>query len=251
MTNQRILDVTLPLSPQNQIEYFKDKSILFRIDMANSRITPKQCFMTLSNMRIKAEIGNITPAVLEEYMTANFVIETTNLPQIIANIILGYKYQRMPYVDVESHFSLENYANFIVNHEEMIQQWCGLINSIPLYLIMSTNKIHSEDEIKQWKLDHPKVEGKIPNIGVNISQLLALPDFLSLFFDPTEMKTLLQHPYFPYYFDEYIYGGEKLINFLATEKHLSHFAYFSMGIMLQIKNGKIPMVETDDQKKPV
>lgn len=239
MNEPRIIDVTLPLSPQHQIEYFKDKSILFRVDIKNSRISPKQCLMTLSNMRLKAEVQGITAELLKEYMTGNFVVETTNLAKITANIIFGYKYQEMPYTDVQNDFSLEDYAHFIVDNQEMIEQWCNLIKSIPLYLAMSATKFLDEETLELLRQELPKVEGRIPAIGANLSQVLALPEFLVMFNTDDDLKNLMSQSYYPYYFDEQIYGGEKLISFLASEKHKTDFAVLSTVAMQFLKEKEL------------
>jgi hypothetical protein len=235
MNDQRILDVTLPLTPQHQIEYFKDKSILFRVDIASSKITPKQCFMTLSNMKIKAEIKDVTPELITEYMTGNFVVETTNMAQICANIILGYKHQRTPYLEVEDQFSLEEYTDYIIENQGMIEKWCKLISSIPLYLITST-KYLSEEEIDLLKTTLPREEGRLPELGVNISQVLALPDFLTNYFSIEEMNDISSQTYYPHYFDEYIYGGDRLISFLASPKQNNYFATASLNLMQFLKH---------------
>lgn len=239
MNEQRILEATLPLSPQNQIEYFKDKSILFRIDIPNSRITPKQCLMTLSNMRIKAEVKGVTPELLLEYMTGNFVVETTNLAKICANILLGYKFQNMPYTDVEEHFSLENYADFIVENKQMLDDWCQIINSIPLYLAMSSTAFLEKEESEDLKKELFHIPGKLTTIGANLSQVLALPEFLVLFNMGNDYMDILARPYFDYYFDEYIYGGDKLISFLASQKSKTDFAALSAGAMKIAKDNNL------------
>lgn len=239
MSEQRILEVTLPLSPQNQIEYFKDKSILFRVDIPNSRITPKQCLMTLSNMRIKAEIKGVTPELLKEYMTGSFVVETTNLAKICANIILGYKFQNMPYSDVEEHFSLEDYADFIVENKLMLDDWCDVIQSIPLYLAVSSTSFMEKEDIEEFKKQITTIDSKLPTVGANLSQVLALPEFLVLFNMRNEFMDILAKTYYSHYFDEYIYGGDRLISFIASDKYKTHFAALSAGAMKIAKDNNL------------
>ena len=239
MTTQRILDVTLPLSPQNQVEYFKDKSILFRVDIPNSRITPKQCLMTLSNMRIKAEIKGVSPELLLEYMTGKFVTESTNLAKVCANIILGYKFQRMPYEDVAGDFSLDQYTDFIFDNSELLKDWINLIDSIPLYLAVCSQSFMDKEEGEEFKKHLVKIEGPLPTIGANLSQILALPEFLVLFNIGNDYADLLIHPYYTHYFDEYIYGGDRLISFLASDKYLAPFAGLSALAMKMVKENNI------------
>lgn len=239
MSEQRILEVTLPLSPQNQIEYFKDKSILFRVDIPNSKITPKQCLMTLSNMRIKAEIKGVTPELLKEYMTGSFVVETTNLAKICANIILGYKFQNMPYSDVEEHFSIEDYADFIVENKLMLDDWCDVIKSVPLYLAVSSTSFMEKEDIEEFKKQITTIDSKLPTVGANLSQVLALPEFMVLFNMRHDFMDILAKPYYSHYFDEYIYGGDKLISFIASDKHKTHFAALSAGAMKLAKDNNL------------
>lgn len=239
MTTQRVLDVTLPLSPQNQVEYFKDKSILFRVDIPNSRITPKQCLMTLSNMRIKAEIKGVTPELLLEYMTGKFVVETVNLAKICANIILGYKFQRMPYEDVAEHFSLDQYTDFIFDNRELLDDWIKIIHSVPLYLAISSKSFMDQEDGEALKNELTKQDEPFATVGANLSQVLALPEFLVLFNVNNDYTDLLARPYYTHYFDEYIYGGDKLISFLASDKYLAPFAGLSALAMKIVKDNNI------------
>ncbi len=239
MTTQRILDVTLPLSPQHQVEYFKDKSILFRVDIPNSRITPKQCLMTLSNMRIKAEIKGVTPELLLEYMTGKFVVETTNLAKICANIILGYKFQRMPYADVAEQFSLDQYTDFIFDNRELLDDWIQVIHSIPLYLATTSKSFLEKEDCEAFKNELTKIDGPLANVGANLSQVLALPEFLVLFNVNNDYTDLLARPYYTHYFDEYIFGGDRLISFLASDKYIAPFAGLSALAMKMVKENNI------------
>ncbi len=239
MSTPKILEVTLPLSPQHQVEYFKDKSIQFRVDIPNSRITPKQCLMTLSNMRIKAEIKGVTPELLLEYMTGKFVVETVNLAKICANIILGYKFHRMPYEDVIGDFSLDQYTDFIFDNKELLDDWVQLILSVPLYLATSSNSFMEKQDCEDLKSELTKVEGPLPTVGANLSQVLALPEFLLLFNVNNDYYDLLARPYYTHYFDEYIYGGDKLISFLASDKYLAPFAGLSALAMKMVKENNL------------
>lgn len=242
MENLRIIEATLPLSPQNQIEYFKDKSILFKIDILNSKITPKQCFMTLSNMKLKAEIKDVTPEIITEYMTGNFVVETTNMAKICANLILGYKYQSMPYLDVEPFFSLEQCADYICENHEMISKWCSLVKSIPLLFVASSRFMEKED-IELLKLNLNIIPDRIPELGMNISQVLTLPDFLVHFFRVDEMENITDQPYYSYYFDEFVFGGDCLISLIANSKEANMFANVSLNMMDILKRRQ------EDQEK--
>src|SRR5690606_32616608 len=130
MTAPKILEVTLPLFPQHLVEFIIYKRIIFRVDIHISQITPKKCLMTISNMRIKAEIKGVSPELLLEYMTGKFVVETVNLAKICANIILGYKFQRMPYEDVAGDFSLDQYTDFIFDNKALLDDWIQVIHSV-------------------------------------------------------------------------------------------------------------------------
>lgn len=249
---QNLIDATLPLSPQNQIKFFKDKSLVFNIDMENSRLTTKQCFLTLSNMKIKSRIKDVDVDIMKEYMTVSHMVNTTNLAKICANIITGYKFGEMYYTDVQDDFTIDQYARFIVDNHPMIEQWCEVIRSIPLFLMLNCNNFLEEKSVENLYKGIKRVEGKVDGVGLNISQVIALPDFLKLFFSHCELRHMLTMPYYNYYFDDSVYGGDKLIHFLASKEHQSEFAVECLGMMKCIKDGNFDVIEdADDQEEPV
>ena len=81
---------------------------------------------------------------------------------------------------------------------------------------------------------------------MNISQLVALPDFLSNFFTTEELQCTLIAPYYDYYFDDYVYGGDRLIKFMASKEHQSNFAIQAMAIMKCLKEGNFEVAPKED-----
>lgn len=243
---RRVIETTLPLSPQNQIEFFKDKSILFRVDVGSSKLTPKQCLAVLSNMKIEAEIKDVSPELMKEYMTMSLVVPTTNLAKIYANIVTGYKLGVMFYPEVADFFTLDQYAQFIVDNHEMIEKHCALLRSIPLFLLINSQSFVSQESLDNIKDRVNHVEDRVPEVGLNISQLVALPNFLSNFFTEEELQCTLIAPYYDYYFDDYVYGGDRLIKFMASKEHQSDFAIQAMAIMKCLKDGTYEIAKQED-----
>ena len=145
MSTETYVDTTLPLSPEHQMLMFNDRETLFSVDVANSPITPQQCLLTLSNMRIKAHIKDVSVELMEIYMRSKYVIQSTNLNKIFANILTGYKYGMLHYKDVTDDFTLDQYAEFIFNNGEALDRWCQVLESIPLYLMMCSEDLISNE----------------------------------------------------------------------------------------------------------
>lgn len=239
MEHSEVIEATLPLSPENQVKYFKDKSVLFRINVSESRITPRQCLMTLSNMRLKVEVADVSPEILHSFMTDRFIVETTNLAKIAANVILGYRYASLPYADVEPNFSIDQYAEFIEEHQDMIAKWCEVIAAVPMYLLFCSQGFVDDEALESLKKSVPHVEGSVDGVGVNLSQVVALPEFLTLFFDEELIRESLTFAYYEHYFDEYIYSGKKLLSYLASDSHQSDFAIDSLALMQCFSEGQV------------
>lgn len=231
-----MIQATLPLTPENQMKYFNDKNLVFSIDVKGSRITPKQCLLTLSNMRLKAHVRDVDTEMMEYYMQSKYVIESTNLHKIFANILTGYKTGKLIYSDVEGEFSLDQYAEFIFKHQEALASWARVIESIPLYLMMCSNELLSSEAKEEFRGQIQMIDEPVENVGANLSQIVALPEFLNFFLNQDDIIEMLVKPYYVHHFDKFIYNGENLIQFLAAEKHASQFAIEVFSVIRCLKD---------------
>jgi hypothetical protein len=238
MNTDHLIETTLPLSPEHQMLMFNDRETLFNVDIGKSPITPQQCLLTLSNMRITASIKDVSVELMQIYMRSKYVVQTTNLHKIFANIITGYKHGKLFYTDVTDDFTLDQYAEFIFENGEALDQWCQVLESIPLYLMMCSDDLISKEAKDNLFAKIKKIDGPLEHVGANLSQLVSLPHFLNLFYVEQDTNEMLTKPYFTHYFDQYICGGEKLIQFLASEEHQSIFALETLGIMKAVSTGQ-------------
>lgn len=247
----KVIETTLPLSPQNQIAYFKSKKpgeepIQFLIDVEGSKLNIKQCLMMVSNMKLKVNFKKVTKELMKEYMTASFVVESDTLAKIYANIMTGATTGHMYYQDMDGVFSIDDVAEFIAENVEIIEKHAHVLNSIPLFLLINSENFLSDEKKEKVKSDLTYSKEKIDGVGVNISQAVSLPDFLDHYLKPQYVINMLQQPYYNYYFDEYIYGGDRLIRFLLSKQHQSEFAIKALNIMNYVKEGKTPYQVVED-----
>ncbi|MBX3040724.1 MAG: hypothetical protein KF789_08480 [Bdellovibrionaceae bacterium] len=230
-----LIEVTLPLTPENQMRYFNDKNLVFSIDVKGSRITPKQCLLTLSNMRLKAHVQDVDAEMMEHYMRSKYVIESTNLHKIFANILTGYKTGKLLYSDVENEFTLDQYAEFIFKNQNSLANWAQVIESIPLYLMMCSNELLTAETKDEFREQIQIIEDPLDDVGANLSQIVSLPEFLNFFLNQNDIVEMLVKPYYAHHFDRFVYNSENLIQFLAAEKHASQFAIELFSVIRCLK----------------
>ena len=96
-----------------------------------------------------------------------------------------------------------------------------------------------KEDSEAFKNELTKIEGPLANVGANLSQVLALPEFLILFNVNNDYSDLLARPYYTHYFDEYIFGGDRLISFIASEKFIVPYAGLSALAMKTVKEENI------------
>lgn len=204
----KIIPVQVPLSPSEINMYCQanargDNDILFEFDLERCPLKPAHVLGYLSNLKIDFRVVHYNLDFFVEYLRTPFLVGRSNLARQHANLLT---YRTLNTTDGEVEF---DYA--AVPAEIVIEQM-SVIRSLPLFLIESSD---TEGPIKNSIVGETQHETDIvlDGVGVNIAHLVEFDDlFLRLVTD-----TLLdfKQRYYTHYFDEYIYGGDKLIQFFV------------------------------------
>ena len=182
-------------------------------------------------------------------MMAHFIVESETLAKSYANIMTGATTGAMYYPEVSDAFNIDEIAEFIAENLDLVIAHSEVLNSIPLFLLVNSQTFLSDEKKDKLKSELKYEKGKIEGVGVNLSQICKMPDFLDHYTKPNFIFHMTKLPYYEYYFDEYVYGGDRLIRFLLSKQYQSEFAIKTLQIMEHIKNGTSPiqMVEEGEE----
>ena len=199
---------TLPLSPQQMVEFFKNKDEKLTIDYNKSLYnvkSPKFLLMYIANLGLTCDVDVVTDELLYEYLTLTEFTDIQNLQYIHANILYLGKYGEVLYDELLTYYSVDDMIRFIQANPTLIQTQMAFINSMPLFI--DAHKGIGEDEPNK---EHAKksTDKLYDELGFSIISLFSLSDFLMSYLRLNiDIKDQI---YFTRYFDEYMYGGKNL-----------------------------------------
>lgn len=201
---KQIIKAQLPLPASLINQYAKanragSNDILFQFDISQTEMTPKHVLGYLSNLKIDFLAVNVTSEFLLEYMKTPFFVGQSNLIDLHAQVLACEALK-------EDCTELERGIPPAVSQDQL-----ELMRSLPLYLIKSSNIGDAQKgDILGTRLN--KVRESNPNIGVNFAHL-ASKDELFVRLISSTLYDFETQSYYSYYFDKYIYGGDRLIQF--------------------------------------
>lgn len=212
----------LPLSPQQMVDFFKDKDRVFLINYEESLKnfqTPRFLLMYVANLGLVCNVDKITDELLAEYMVMKEFADIVNLRRAHANVVYVGKYESsLLYVDDEwiELFPYDRVVQFIQDHPVLVLAHMSFLNSLPLYALTRIESTNRED------LSSKVVEGTIDELGFSLLHLLSLKDFLMMYLQ--QNVPLEDQLYFSRYFDEYMYGGKNLFAYFENPNNLFYGA---------------------------
>ena len=188
---KNIILTTIPLSPLLINQYCRanannNNNILFNFDIAKCSLLPDHIFGYLSNLKIDFLVKNYDDNFVNQYMSTQFFVGYSNLVNIQRDLLFSDK----------------------KNH--VVKQHLLMLQSIPLFLVNSSNVPQSIKRSVLKKINI--IKHKIPHVGVNFAHLIKQRDVL-LRLIGDQFCNFNDQYYYQYYFDQYIYGGDKLIQF--------------------------------------
>lgn len=213
---KRIIKTTIPLSPSLINEYCKgnasgDNGIMFEFDIADSSLTPAHILGYLSNLKIDFLVTGFDNAFFLEYLRTPFLVGKSNLTRLHANL-LTWRFTK------ELHFdTLYDYNKLYESvPEEVLEEQATLLSSLPLFLVESADA-PGPVKAELLRCDVKESDEVFDNVGVNFVHLIEDNELLLklLFMEVGDfaMKGGSEFTYYTHYFDKYIYGGDKLIQF--------------------------------------
>jgi len=218
--------VTLPLSPTDMVEFFKDKEQHYEIDVdaTLTDLNERAMLLYLSNLGIKCSFSKVTPTLMKEYMTMKDFVNAPMLQAIHANILYFLKYfnkapDNIAYKAALSFFDFDEMSKFILDNQSLLIEQCVFLDSFLLY---------AETRKKDHGIEYKNVDKELHDeLGFSLLSLLTYEDFMIIYHKeiPTPME---QQIYYTKYFDEYMFKG----------KNLFHYAHKSplFGLISLVKN---------------
>lgn len=229
---KQIIKTTIPLSPSLINEYCKrnatgEKDIIFEFDISESSLTPAHILGYLANLKIDFRVTGFDSAFFLEYLKTPFLVGQSNLSRLHANMLMWNVMHELEFETIGDHQSL--YESI---PEEVIEQQMELLSSLPLFLIESA-EMPGPKKAEVLRCDVKESDKVFEHVGVNFVHLIEFKEFLLklLFMSVGDMamKGAEDFTYYTHYFDKYIYGGDKLIQFFINNpENLLHDAINTM-----------------------
>lgn len=223
MHNNNFIETTLPLSPDNMVAFFNDKSQEFMIDYEETRkvMTPKSMLIYLSNLQVVTSFDKADVDIFIEYL---YVKDLCNIPEfemVLADLLYYNKYSKPLY----NTRLFEEYREVILaDHAYIINFYCELIDSIPLYMFVASEK-HKDVLVRKTPIE---------SYGLSFLNLFKIPDFLLLYFE--RIKPLSEQVFFEDIFevDNYMFKGKNLFYYIANKDNAFFSFMEQMSQMLSI-----------------
>lgn len=224
MTTYSTKMVTLPLSPDQLAEFFKDKSTIYTIDFKKSIkvFQEKALLMYLSNLGICCDINNVNSELIKQYITLQQFPNIPSLLKIHANILYYVKYKKLLYPHMESLFNQQQIIEFCLNNTDIVAEQLQFLDSMILYLLTritdkSLDQQESQDiekltDISKTQQYTTLIDDQLhDSIGFTLIQLITFEDFLICY--SANQTPLNEQVYYTRFFDDNIYQGKNLFHY--------------------------------------
>lgn len=210
--DKQIIQTTIPLSPTLINEYCKgnakgNNDIIFEFDISESPLTAAHILGYLANLKIDFRITGFDDAFFLEYLKTPFLVGESNLAKLHANLLLWKTQHILQYETINGHDAL-----YVAFENAVIQEQMKVLNSLPLFLMESADVPGPVKAPLVGDKRDDNDDAVFENVGVNFVHLINDPEFLLKLVSPTLMN-FEEQSYYTHYFDKYIYGGDKLIQF--------------------------------------
>ena len=210
MTN--IIKTTIPISP-NLINNFcmlnatGYNDTLFEFDISDSPLSAEHILGYLSNLKINFRVVGFDDEFLMQYTKTSFMVGHSNLVDHHANLLSTFV-TADHYIVPESTI---DYTQLHLKYAAELNQQLDFIHNIVPFLI-SVSSIDSK--LKQHLLgDNVTIDdNKLSGVGVNIARLTEIKEAL-LLIAGNKAIDIKNSTYYTHHYDEYIYDGNKLINY--------------------------------------
>jgi len=201
--------VTLPLSPTDMVEFFKDKSQLFVVDMeqTTSSLNERSLLLYLANLGVHCSFTEITDELMAEYVALKEMVNSPDLMGIHANILGYIKYGEVFFPALEPVFPIDRMIAFAEAHADLLAEQLVFLDSFMLYALTRTDG-YDKDSIT--RVDDTLYD----SINMSLISLLNFEDFMIVY--SQDVPELSEQTYYARYFDEYMFRGKNLFHFAST-----------------------------------
>lgn len=200
---------SIEISVQNSIE---------KLNKIDSKQKYKEIILFLKNLKKNTDVVDINDDFLVEYMTSNNFSYCNNIPQIVANIMTVYKFNKTFSDEALDHYSLDKIEKFISENKTLIEEYDKFILSIPLYISLSTMNSEENNALaNEWAKDNISEDKNIkaPYIfGHNILNLCIVDNFLSTYLLPED----IENQFITNYYSEFYslkFSREEFITYIS------------------------------------
>ena len=216
--------ITLPFSPQDMVEFFKDKSSFYEVDFDETLkvMNEKSMLMYLSNLNIACTFTSINKTLVYEYITAKELPNIEILKHIHCNLLHLVKYGNMLYDVCFGVFNAQDHLDFVIDNEETLVEQTMVMDSITLYIITRGIEIADDDDRPLSAIQDltTNIDNTIHEcIGHTLFLLIAFDDFPIMF--SCTVPALSDQVYYSRYFDEYMFSGSNLFSIASSSQMLT------------------------------
>jgi hypothetical protein len=201
-----IIETTAPISIEDLKKHFTDKSSHYLINYQQSQLHGKKLLIYISNLDISCDIDlngvsrDLVKELFSEYLRFEMVT-TVSILELIMIEVIKHRKQIVNNPDLEL---------FVEGNEEMIDKWISKLDSLTLYNMLIVNSEYFRSFVESFPINETtSVE------GINFVSLLKHEDFYSTYqiIDQSHLQ------YYKNYFDNYMFKGNNLYGYWATEKN--------------------------------
>jgi hypothetical protein len=212
------IQTTAPIPIEQIKEYFKDKTTVFKIDYAQSKLQGKILLVYLSNLDIPCDII-LSDAVtqeqkfelLESYFSGNSIANIPYLNAASSQIVL--EATGIDTTDFGGLLTKSECVEFIQSRLELVSQWAYFLDSTMVYLIKMFTDLDEQLNVKE---NFPNIDD--PNfVGLNVINLLNIAGFLEIYFSSDRPLNLL---YLTQQFEAHMFKGKSLFDYYNKDTNI-------------------------------
>lgn len=247
MTEQ-VLRTTAPLKPEEIVKLFNmqkievsvEQSVLKDLDTNKTEEEQRQhrtdkykeIIIFIKNLRKPITLVDFDLDFIEEYMKSSDFTYCENIPFVVANIMFWEKYNHILYPDSLQYFDQSKIENFIASRKQIVDVHRDFLESIPLFLIVSTmikvdNDSRDDKQAMEWvtkAIPQDKIlEEDVENLGYNIVNVCKLDNFLLSYLDGEDIRHFMSATWYARFFESYRFSKKHLIFWLEQTSFAKNF----------------------------
>ena len=197
-----VINTIAPIKIEDLKKYFEDKTTTFVVDIESSQLTESKLLTYFSNLDLPVDVSSNDRTekfyeLLSAYFKHQLILNLPTIENAAIDVLLEFK-----------SINKFGYEKFIAEHQEIIQQWSDILDSMPLFNMYCIDS----PEIKSWVESHPLNEMSTP-VGINFVSLLKHERFFEFYRAHDTSKA----QFYKNYFTMNMFKGSNLYSYWANE----------------------------------